>query len=500
MKVACAITILASLAGFVIAQCPGECDAKSTTCNVDPSVAGGYECLCKNGFKTCEQDTLGSSKYDSAGITGMHGLYFDIRAKDEDVTISNFGFQFNGGGGSTYAYTVYTLNSFGPHLPENMLDETQWTPHTGSAKAESAGAKTEALNIVIPAGKTQSFFLHGTGRVIISFKGSGVGGPGNIYKEDSKIALISGRGSHDSRGSHFGGGYGTNYVSDPKFITVYYGDCVTKEQVEHYSCISTGGPSGASGDPHIKTWFGETFDFHGGCDLVLLDNGIDLAVHIRTKIESWWSYIESAVLQIGEHTLEVMGAQDGFRFWVDGQEGSLASNHEETSMGVHSIEIRRINEHQSQFRVDVGEGNAVSLETMKRFVRVNVVPNDHDSLKAANVFGPSLGLMGAFVDGSKTGRDGTTIFTDVNKFGLEWQVLESEPNLFHSKDEVRGSKCVMPDDTIFSAKRKRRLGEASIGFEDASTACARVNARDREACIADVMVTQDKEMAASYSV
>ena len=43
------------------------------------------------------------------------------------------------------------------------------------------------------------------------------------------------------------------------------------------------------GDPHVKTWGGRWFDYHGECDLVLLHvpsfhNGKDLNIHVRTTI------------------------------------------------------------------------------------------------------------------------------------------------------------------------------------------------------------------------
>ena len=40
--------------------------------------------------------------------------------------------------------------------------------------------------------------------------------------------------------------------------------------------------------PAVKTWTGESYDFHGACDLVLLSNpsygnGQEMDIHIRTK-------------------------------------------------------------------------------------------------------------------------------------------------------------------------------------------------------------------------
>jgi hypothetical protein len=66
---------------------------------------------------------------------------------------------------------------------------------------------------------------------------------------------------------------------------------------------------GPNVDPHFVVWSGHRFDFHGGCDLVLIqnptfNNGQGLYIHIRTKIDRWWSYVESVVTQIGPDTLK----------------------------------------------------------------------------------------------------------------------------------------------------------------------------------------------------
>lgn len=71
-------------------------------------------------------------------------------------------------------------------------------------------------------------------------------------------------------------------------------------------------------DPHFKTWTGDKFDFHGECDLVLLQNpefssGLGMHVHIRTKLQGpRFSSVETAALRIGEDTLEVQSGDDGF--------------------------------------------------------------------------------------------------------------------------------------------------------------------------------------------
>jgi hypothetical protein len=79
------------------------------------------------------------------------------------------------------------------------------------------------------------------------------------------------------------------------------------------TCTSNGfgtAGGGAQGDPHFKTWRGQHFNFHGVCDLILLqskefESGLGLDVHIRTHMRRDMSYISSAVLRIGSDVLEV---------------------------------------------------------------------------------------------------------------------------------------------------------------------------------------------------
>lgn len=59
----------------------------------------------------------------------------------------------------------------------------------------------------------------------------------------------------------------------------------------------------------------------------------------------------------------------------------------------------------------------------------------------------------------------------------------------------------MPTETEESAliKRKRRLGEAEISLEAANLACSSVTDKDdHDACIFDVLATQDVDMAGSW--
>jgi len=256
---------------------------------------------------------------------------------------------------------------------------------------------------------------------------------------------------------------------------------------------------GSSGDPHVMDWNGTLYDFHGACDLVLLNNpgfanGKGMQIHIRTEIDTWWSYIKTAVLKIGDETFEVMGGE-GLKYWINGKPGKTNLKNGRTLSkqlaGEYPIRFRWMNDKQHTFKVDLGNGEHILFKTFKQFVRVQVEAWNVDDFVGSN------GLMGSFPGGVHFARDNSTILDDPNMMGQEWQVLSSESKLFHNiNGPQHPQKCTMPTET--ETGRKRRLGEGGISLEDAEAACARVDAVNRNACVFDVLATNDKEMAGSY--
>lgn len=261
--------------------------------------------------------------------------------------------------------------------------------------------------------------------------------------------------------------------------------------------IEAGGANPTSyGDPHFKTWNGKNYDFHGACDLLLLQNpnfsnGLGMNIHIRTVGRTSWSFIESAIIQIGDNKLAMIGGVGGGSYWIN----DMAKTQLQTgdaALGDFPVRFVRVNDHQTRARVDLGNGDAVAIETFKDFVRVNI------GNKSKKAFVGSMGLLGRYPDGLKVGRDGATVIEDPNEFGEEWMVHPSDPILF---PDVEASQlplqCTMPDADAMKESR-RRLGESAITSEEAAMACARVLEADRDACIFDVLATNDKDMAGSY--
>jgi len=253
------------------------------------------------------------------------------------------------------------------------------------------------------------------------------------------------------------------------------------------SSAPTSAPGGAYCDPHFSMWTGEKFDFHGACDLVLLENptfsnDLGISIHIRTTFTRLWSYISSAVIQIGNETFEVMG--EGKRHWTN----KIEDNDVGHGVSGYPITKRLINNHSMEFVVSLGDNMFIELVTFHGFVKVNIVA------AKAEAFKESTGLMGNW-NGKKMARDNVTIIDDNNEFGLEWQVLVSEPRLFHNTE---GIQAPQPCAVKHNYDLRRRLGESIYSYEFAEAACSRASEKDRDACIFDVMATNDKNIAGAY--
>jgi len=262
-------------------------------------------------------------------------------------------------------------------------------------------------------------------------------------------------------------------------------------------------PTGGSmfGDPHIQTWSGKEYDFHGGCDLLFLDNpsfhnGLGMTIHVRTKIVNWWSYIETAVVRIGNETIEVNGGADT-HYFVNGVQGdNSAEDFLFSSLGL-KVHLKQATTKQLKLRIDLLNADAVGFEVYKDWVRVNVKMKDMKWKK----FEGSVGLMGSYPHGEAVGRDGKTVFTDMNAFGQDWQVRESEPKLFRNVDGPQHpTQCTMPSEFANEEEARRRLGESVVGREDADLACAHACPKMVADCVSDVLATNDVDMAGSYKI
>jgi hypothetical protein len=246
-----------------------------------------------------------------------------------------------------------------------------------------------------------------------------------------------------------------------------------------------------TGDPHFRTWGGEKYDFHGVCDLVLLHNAeLDMDVHIRSKRTRMWSYVSAAAVRIGDDSLEVAGGSEN-NYWMNGKKGPeiTQSTTLPTLVSGHTVQFNQVSSKSREFIVHVADESKIVIKTWNGYVSVVVEGASVES------YGQSVGLMGKFPHGTKLARDNSTAMEDVNAFGQEWQVLSTEPKLFHNVEGPQApEKCEVPS----SLQMRRRLGESLISKEDAEVACSRVNEEDFDLCVFDVMATNDKDAAGAY--
>lgn len=200
----------------------------------------------------------------------------------------------------------------------------------------------------------------------------------------------------------------------------------------------------------------------GMCDLVMLDvpdfgNGQGLTIHTRTKGRYDYSYIESAAIKIGDNVFQLSSYGD---YILDG----VSQAELPATIGGYTIRQTAQNAKESKFEIQFSEYKSIELSTFKDLVNVRTPVLNHDEFRT------SKGLFGAFPSGRLVGRDGTTVFTDHNEFGQEWQVLDSEAKLFQDANHFPQhphDKCVLPDPTKDS---RRRLGE-TVAREAAESAC-----------------------------
>ncbi|CAJ1929475.1 unnamed protein product [Cylindrotheca closterium] len=252
------------------------------------------------------------------------------------------------------------------------------------------------------------------------------------------------------------------------------------------------------GDPHITTWKNEHYEYHGQCDLVMLQDdefadGLGLDVHIRTKVVRHWSYIQGVSIKIGNDVLEIEGSPD-----AEDEEAHYWFNYEyqgevEDIAGFPVIMKKQI-AYKRQYILDLSPkypGKDITVELFKEFVRIRLHGNEA-------IFGNTVGLLGDFKSGKTLARDGVTELDDFGDFGDEWQVLPSDPRLFHQSSHPQFPEaCIRPEDP--RGERKRRLSESIVSVEQAEAACDELKDElDRKDCVYDILATQDLDMVGAF--
>lgn len=247
-----------------------------------------------------------------------------------------------------------------------------------------------------------------------------------------------------------------------------------------------GGGGGGVGDPHMETWYGRRYDFHGICDLVMLQSynfmdGRGLDIHIRTAERDGTSYISTAVVQIGLDKLEIH--QDGTFQWNDDADIDLPS-----TFGDASLNYTVVDGWLPIWDIVTPRGGRIYLQVFDTMVDVKLYGFTNEDVT------DSVGLLGDFQTGFLMDRQGQWVF-DTDPFGLEWQVRDTDPLLFSTiRAPQYPTACAMPDPQAIA----RRLENSIISEQEATKLCADAG-NHRNACIMDLRLFGNPETARAYT-
>lgn len=272
-------------------------------------------------------------------------------------------------------------------------------------------------------------------------------------------------------------------------------------QITGGNCLHNAGTAahpGANGDPHIRTWTGMKYDYHGECDLVMctfpdFDDGRGLTTHIRTTRQEWFSYIEAVAFKTGDLIVNI----DKEGLWLH-----------ENLVTEFPLEEGRLQVNR-KFWNKSGNGTTydISIGHFKKMMTIKVPPHNFlavsfasgiRSMKFRKNFAVSGGLMGDFATGKTVGRDGLLEFADMNEFGQEWQVQPYEDMLFlyPREPQLPDTKCLMPSKK--SEEARRTLRSDQVKNMKAEEACAGVAPADYDDCVTDTLATGFYDLADGY--
>ena len=269
-------------------------------------------------------------------------------------------------------------------------------------------------------------------------------------------------------------------------------NCNAPDQTMTLAFYRAGG--GAGGDPHFKTWHGAQYDFHGHCDLVLLNAphvadghgnaNKGLSIHIRSSpYKTFFSFVSDVAIRIGEDILEV-GNQG--KHYINGVLQTVGATEDLAGYKVTSSKSTKKPRHVCKTRL-AGCKEETDTREFKDWITVSVLHATQSN------FGASVGLMGRFEDGAMVGRDNVAIHTDNNECGQDWQVQGSTDGFLFRVPSPYPKHCQLPSLTNKKI-RLRRLEESIISKEEAMQACSHWGS-DIMDCVLDVRASGDLEVA-----
>jgi len=246
---------------------------------------------------------------------------------------------------------------------------------------------------------------------------------------------------------------------------------------------------GGYGDPHFRMWTSvDWFEYHGECDLVLLDDPrLNLTIHVRTKIQSWYSFIEKAAISINGQVMEIKRNQ---KFWVNGESLNEPPAYF-AGYPMLSLKDRKWChwKHCSGAVIqllDLGSDGHIVFTIWKGYIYVHVSARDG--------FWESTGILGKRGVSGMFSRNNVELF-DSKVYAEEWQVRDYEKKLFmQDRYPQHPQPCIPPPD-----RNSRRMPEYDASLRRrASDACSELSRGSRDSCIFDVWATEDFDLISPY--
>ena len=248
-----------------------------------------------------------------------------------------------------------------------------------------------------------------------------------------------------------------------------------------------GGGGGGIGDPHFETWSGKKYDYQGICDMVFLHsseygNNTGLDIHIRTSEVNGTSYISTAAIKIGSDKLEV---HENGKYVYNGETNALLPD----SFGDCTLSYVVMDGWLPMWTLQSPRGGTIFVQIFNKMVDVKLSGFLNETVS------DSVGLLGDFDSGFLVDRNGKWMF-DMDKFGNEWQVRDTEPMLF---SEARHPQypfiCGMP----LMEDVDRRLSSIShVPLEVAEDLCKDSGSYYHE-CVQDLRLTGNLETGKYYT-
>ena len=237
-------------------------------------------------------------------------------------------------------------------------------------------------------------------------------------------------------------------------------------------------------------------------------NEFDVEVHVRTTraqsgdtfTGSWYSYISSAAVKIGDDVLEVSEDGELFISSITNPETGIMHDaaqefsDEVFSSACYALKKSHMGKHRRVivYSLDFLDGNIITIRVNTRTGMVYVDIDGH--------FDNSVGLVGTSQKETLMSRDGLTDLSGYwNTYGEEWQVKDTELKLFReNRAPQHPAGCMYEQKNLRhrNHSHRRLTGLDAISFEDASKACNHSYDQNlKEFCIADVMASGDLDLA-----